>query len=144
MGFILQNMLVDPFRTNRGLRVPLEPATDLFGTPIFVETGVDGVPQRRGNAGPAFDLPPLESQPMCWPRPIPALSVVPSDFAGDGRGMDLKVLSDRRVSLVGVQQGRNLIPLFLGEVRVGSYACSFDWMIERVSAKPTAPRPHDQ
>ena len=73
--------------------------------------------------------------------PVAPLDSVPPHLAGNRGLMNAQDLGNRGLSLLGVQEGIDLIPCFLGELGVGSHECSFDWLIERDGAEPTAARP---
>ena len=140
-GFVLEDMLIDPFRADRAGLLPLEPPTDLFGTPVLSKLGVDLTPGGRGNPRTRFGLWSLEGEAMSLVGPVASLASVPSHLTRDRGLMNAQDLGNRGLSLLGVQQGRDLIPCFLGELGVGSHECSFDWLIERDAVEPTAACP---
>ena len=108
-------MLINPFMADGVGFLPFEPATDLFGTSILSELGVDLAPGGGANSRFAGGLPPLEGPAVRLLRAIAPLAMVPLHLTGDGSLMDAEDLRDRRLSLLGLHEGSDLIPLPLGE-----------------------------
>jgi hypothetical protein len=115
LGFVGEDMLINPFMADGVGFLPFEPATNLFGAPILSELGVDLSPGGGVNSRFGVGLPPLEGPAVRLLRAIAPLAVVPPHLPGDGGLMDAEDLRYRRLSLLGLHEGSDLIPLLLGE-----------------------------
>jgi hypothetical protein len=106
----------------------LQPAGNLFGTPILSQQFLHQRLLRRADAAFAFRFA-FGRQTMRLLRTVPASSLIPFQFAADGRFMDPDHLCDFGPRMSALVQGINPVSLFLGKLAVGSYLCSFDLVV---------------
>ncbi len=140
-GFVLEYMLIDPFRGDRTGLLPFQPTTDLFRTPVFSKLGVDLTPGGRGNPRTRFGLWSLEGEAMSLVGPVASLASVPSHLTRDRGLMNAQDFGNRGLSMLGVKNGRDLIPCFLGELGVGPHECYFFLLIEMEALEHNAACP---
>ena len=81
---VRQNVLIDPFMTDRGPTGPLQPVGDLFGAPIQSQLSFDPLPSLRRDPCAWFLPMPLLGQQVCLSWTIAPLTAIASQLTADG------------------------------------------------------------
>src|SRR5690606_14294186 len=127
---VVIHMLINPFMTHRMLLARAQPATDLLGTPLFLEQVLDPVPSVHRNAPMDFGVSPGQHQPVGLLGAITPAALIPPDLAADGGRVNPHNEGDLLVPLSRFQQSLNLIALLQGQLCVVSHQCSSYWSVK--------------
>ena len=108
----------------------LQPAGDLFRTPILSQQLLYQPPRLGRNPGHAFG-PTFHGQALCLLRTITALACVSMQLPADGGFVHFKHVSDLGLIVSHFLQGINLVSLFLGKLGVGPHSAPLTWSLEK-------------
>ena len=128
--FILEDVLVDPFMTDRHLFFGFNPKTDLFLTPIHAKQVFDMTPNRLRDARPGLGVTSFVSQSLSLFRTIVAQPGIAFKLPTDGRFISAQYHSFLRMIMPCFQQGVNLVSFFLGKLRV-THGAPLSWRTEK-------------
>jgi hypothetical protein len=127
--FVHQDVLIDPFMTDRKGLSSAQPTRDLLGTPIQLQFIFNHLPRFRLDAYGLMKAS-TNGQKMGLLGSITSLAAIPPQLSADGRFMASEHFGDFSSIMVHFQQGINLVSLFLGKLCV-AHKHSFDWQVIR-------------
>lgn len=122
--FILIDILIHPFMTDRLTVFALYPATDLLGTPSLSHLVLNLLPGGRSQTSASFGCLPALGQVMGFVRPIAPQTTVPPEFPTDRGLMYPYNCGHLGLGLACFHEGMNLIPLFAGQLGIAAHVCS--------------------